>query len=186
MWNTLYILLRLIYLKGLLVVQNFKIVFNSVGAIISTLWKMASLKKTILDRTLSSSSLHESTLKGRKTKMQLYILRLTTLTVRLTTLSFQCSQPRYIFHCILVFLHSSVDSWRELDENVRSKTTFFKATHFSKSENDTGSSNAIKSYLLISSFFFQNSYDDSQKHFMMSRYYSTSYFVVLLYFDMCK
>ena len=50
----------------------------------------------------------------------------------------------YIYHCILVFLHSSVDSWRELDENVQSKTAFFKATHMSKSGKD--SSDAIESY----------------------------------------
>ena len=53
----------------------------------------------------------------------------------------------YIYHCILVFLHSSVDLWRELDENVQSKTAFFKATHISKSGND--SSDAIESYFEV-------------------------------------
>ena len=37
----------------------------------------------------------------------------------------------YIYH-ILVFLHSTVDSWRELEENVQSKSAFFKATYFSE------------------------------------------------------
>ena len=53
----------------------------------------------------------------------------------------------YIYYSILVFLYSSLDLWRELDENVQSQTAFFKATHFSKSGND--SSDAIKSYLKI-------------------------------------
>ena len=53
----------------------------------------------------------------------------------------------YIYHCILVFLHSSVDSQRKLDENVQSKTAFFEATHISKSGND--SSDAIESYFEI-------------------------------------
>ena len=47
-------------LKNLLVVQNFKIAFNSVGAIISTLREMSSLEKDCF--RFSSSSLHESTL----------------------------------------------------------------------------------------------------------------------------
>ena len=51
------------------------------------------------------------------------------------------------YHCILVFLHSSVDSWKKLDKNVQPKTALIKATHFSKSGND--SSDAIKSYFEI-------------------------------------
>ena len=65
----------------------------------------------------------------------------------LTSLSFQYSQPIYIYHCILVFLHSSIDSWREFDKNVQSKTAFLKATHFLKSEND--SFDTIRSYFEI-------------------------------------
>ena len=42
-WSSLYRLRK--YLKSLLVVQNFKIAFNSVGAIVSTLWNMDSLEK---------------------------------------------------------------------------------------------------------------------------------------------
>ena len=53
----------------------------------------------------------------------------------------------YIYHCILVFLHFRVDSWRKPDENVWAEAAFFKATHFSKCAND--SSDAIKSYFEI-------------------------------------
>ena len=44
---------------------------------------------------------------------------------------FQCNQPQYIVYlCFLVFLHSSVDSLKEVDKTIQSKTTFFNVTHF--------------------------------------------------------
>ena len=57
----------------LLVVQNLKIAFNSVGAIISILLVKSSLEKAVLNRMYSSSFLYESTLEWKKTKMRWYV-----------------------------------------------------------------------------------------------------------------
>ena len=43
---------------------------------------------------------------------------------------FQYNQPLYIYHRILVFLHSSIDLWRELGENIPFKKALFKATQY--------------------------------------------------------
>ena len=48
--------------KNLLLVQNFHITFNSVGAIISNFEKWVVVKNTVVDWMFSFSSLHESTM----------------------------------------------------------------------------------------------------------------------------
>ena len=51
-------------MKSLLVVQNFKIAFNSVGATISTLWNMGSLEKGCFRLNELSSHLLEHLLEN--------------------------------------------------------------------------------------------------------------------------